>query len=81
LNKINLGGVRNISNCLSITTKIDRKSANLEQIAIEKCGWNGQDPMNFAVTFSQDSSDGQNDFRYSRGRQLLQKYSINSELT
>lgn len=53
------------------------KSANLEETAKSHCGWDGQPPLNFAVTFSQDSSDGRHDHRYTGGRQLLDKFSLN----
>ena len=50
-----LGPYRNISNELSIETKLDRKSSGLEHYALEQGWWHGKDTFNFKQIFSMDS--------------------------
>ncbi|XP_049517478.1 secernin-2 isoform X3 [Dermacentor silvarum] len=65
-------GCRNISNCLSIETKIDLCSQGLKEEA-EKLGfWNdSRGDLNFRLAFS----TGEIDSRYTCGKQLLEKLS------
>ncbi|XP_060517095.1 secernin-3 [Cylas formicarius] len=65
-------GYRNISNVLSITTKIDKKSDGLEEYAKLKSLWNGEGEFNFCEVFSGEKKPG--DARYLAGKELLRKY-------
>lgn len=65
-------GARNISNCLSIGTKIDFMSKDLKQVAIDKGLWDGVQEFNFAKIYGTGSADNQ---RFIGGRNLLQQYS------
>lgn len=67
---------RNISNCLSIGTKIDRHSENLKQTAIDRGFWNGTDEFNFALVYGDSShSDGG---RLDAGQKLLEQSTSSS---
>ena len=70
-------GVRNISNQLSIGTKIDMMSHNLVEEAKSLGLYSDTDgSFNFTKTFSDDVSlDG----RYVCGRRMLQQYSKQGE--
>ncbi|KGL72433.1 Secernin-3, partial [Tinamus guttatus] len=78
------GGVRNISNQLSITTKIDREHPELREYAKSKGWWDGEKEFDFAATYSyvntarMTTSRG----RYCEGYKLLNKHkgSISSEI-
>ncbi|KAM9549573.1 secernin-3 [Guaruba guarouba] len=78
------GGVRNISNQLSITTKIDREHPGLREYAKSKGWWDGEKEFDFAATYSyvntarMTTSRG----RYCEGYKLLNKHkgSITSEI-
>ena len=48
-------GYRNISNALSIGTKIDAMSAGLKDYAKEKGYWDGNEPFDFAKSFEEKS--------------------------
>jgi secernin len=80
-------GYRNISNALTITTKIDRKSDGLEEFAKSKGLWDGevrssllgnslkiilQGEFNFCAVFSQEKEPG--DARYVAGGKLLAEH-------
>ncbi|XP_074071785.1 secernin-3 [Macrotis lagotis] len=71
-------GVRNISNQLSITTKIDREHPKMREYAKSKGWWDGQKEFNFSATYGYNkfwiiaSSD-----RYTEGNKLLNKYKGN----
>lgn len=62
-------GYRNISNCLSIQTKIDRESSGLRKLATDKGLWNGSDEFNFAKIFSDDDKNHLD--RFENGKNLL----------
>lgn len=49
-----VSGYRNISNELSIGTKMDLKSTSLEAEAFKLGLWDGTEPLHFAKIFSQD---------------------------
>ncbi|XP_054165910.1 secernin-2-like [Oppia nitens] len=69
-------GFRNISNCLSIGTKIDLMSKGLKQVAIVKGLWDGVQEFNFSKVYGTGSADTPLDNqRFIAGRQLLQNYS------
>lgn len=70
------GGVRNISNQLSITTKIDREHPELKEYAKSNGWWDGEKEFDFAATYSyvntarMTTSGG----RYCEGYKLLNKH-------
>ncbi|XP_075538480.1 secernin-2 isoform X3 [Dermacentor variabilis] len=65
-------GCRNISNCLSIETKIDLCSQGLKEEAKKLGFWNdSKGDLNFRLAFS----TGEVDSRYTCGKQLLEKLS------
>ncbi|XP_023786732.1 secernin-3 [Cyanistes caeruleus] len=78
------GGVRNISNQLSITTKIDREHPELKEYAKSNGWWDGEKEFDFAAVYSyvntarMTTSGG----RYCEGYKLLNKHkgSITSEI-
>jgi secernin len=65
-------GFRNISNCLSIGTKIDLMSKGLKEVALEKGFWDGVQEFDFARVYGTGSEDKE---RFIGGKNLLQKYS------
>ena len=65
-------GARNISNCLSIGTKIDFMSKDLKQVAIDKGLWDGIQEFNFSKVYGTGSADNQ---RFIDGKNLLQNLS------
>ncbi|XP_018574937.1 secernin-3 [Anoplophora glabripennis] len=69
-------GYRNISNVLTITTKIDKKSDGLEDYAKSKGLWDGQGEFNFCEAFSGEKKPG--DARYTAGEQLLAKFTASN---
>lgn len=60
---------RNISNCLSIGTKIDRMSDGLKQLAQDNGLWNGSDPFDFAKIFKDNTHNDRS--RFEAGCKLL----------
>ena len=70
-------GVRNISNCLSIGEKIDRRSEGLYELAQSKGWWDGKRPFNWKDSMSEAGSGnlGSADIRMEKGRKLLLKFS------
>ncbi|KAL3219396.1 hypothetical protein MRX96_030415 [Rhipicephalus microplus] len=67
-------GCRNISNCLSIETKIDLCSEGLKEEAKKRGFWDdSRGDLNFRLAFS----TGEVDSRYTCGKQLLEKLSAN----
>lgn len=64
---------RNISNCLSIGSKIDRMSLGLKQTALDKGFWDGVEPFDFAKVF-QDPEHNDRD-RLEAGKRLLAEHS------
>ncbi|XP_065221547.1 secernin-3 [Planococcus citri] len=70
-------GFRNISNCLSITTNIDKMAPNLKEYCVEKKLWTGLGEFNFKKIIG---SGGDND-RYINGRKLLQELSTSQKFT
>lgn len=55
---------RNISNCLTITTKIDKESEGLRKLALDKNRWNGEEEFNFTKVFQSESADDRSRFEY-----------------
>ncbi|XP_075465150.1 secernin-3 isoform X2 [Ascaphus truei] len=69
-------GIRNISNSLSITTKIDREHPGMREYAKTKGWWDGKKEFNFAAVYSyfnpsRISSSGD---RFCEGYKLLRKH-------
>ncbi|XP_063284719.1 secernin-3 [Pelobates fuscus] len=72
-------GLKNISNNLSITTKIDREHPETRDYAKLKGWWDGKKEFNFAATYSyfspsRSSSSGD---RFCEGHKLLRKHKGN----
>ncbi|KAL1116894.1 hypothetical protein AAG570_005363 [Ranatra chinensis] len=70
-------GFRNISNCLSITTQIDRMAENLKSYAIENKYWNGNGDFNFKEAFE----SGGDCPRKEAGERLLQQLTEDGKFT
>ncbi|CAG0924194.1 unnamed protein product, partial [Notodromas monacha] len=67
-------GYRNISNDLTITTKIDASSPELEKQAREEGLWSSDEPFNFRKAFACGSGDIEcGDSRYVAGKTLLKE--------
>ena len=64
-------GYRNISNALSIGTKIDKMSDGLKELAQEKGLWDGSGDFDFASAYGATGSDG----RKECGEKLLAQFS------
>ena len=64
-----VSGGRNISNCLTISSKIDRESEKLRQLALDKGLWDGKKQFDFAEIFQ--SKSGQDTGRYEHGKKYL----------
>lgn len=75
--KVTAGG-RNISNCLTITSKIDRESAGLRKLAQDKGRWDGK-PETFNFTECFKSKSGQDTSRYDAGRKYLEAFADGSK--
>ncbi|KAG8196764.1 hypothetical protein JTE90_014497 [Oedothorax gibbosus] len=74
-------GVRNISNELSIGTKIDLKSSNAEEFAIENGHWNSRRGVfNFKRAYDQNDC-GIESSRYRAGKRLLRDLSKNGQFS
>ncbi|XP_065607066.1 secernin-3 [Cyrtonyx montezumae] len=77
------GGVRNISNQLSITTKIDREHPEMKEYAKSKGWWDGEKEFDFAATYSYVNTARMTTSRsrYCEGYKLLNKHkgSLSSE--
>nr|XP_021187588.2 secernin-3 [Helicoverpa armigera] len=67
-------GYRNISNGLTITTKIDKQSENLLEKAKRMGLWDGQSEFNFTRCFS----SGGDELRQREGERLLKEASVSS---
>ncbi|XP_018428066.1 PREDICTED: secernin-3 [Nanorana parkeri] len=72
-------GIKNISNNLSITTKIDREHPGMREYARTKGWWDGKREFNFAAVYSyfnpsRSSSSGD---RFCEGYKLLRKHKGN----
>ncbi|KAH0621505.1 hypothetical protein JD844_022876 [Phrynosoma platyrhinos] len=72
-------GVRNISNQLSITTKIDREHPEVRSYATSKGWWNGKKEFDFAATYSYVNTARMTTTRgrYCEGYKLLKTYEGN----
>ncbi|KAH9423917.1 Secernin-2 [Dermatophagoides pteronyssinus] len=66
------GKYRNISNCLSIGTRIDRISDGMKQLAIDNNLWNGQDEFDFARIFTDPKHNDRK--RFEAGKNFLENY-------
>lgn len=66
-------GYRNISNALSIGTKIDKMSEGLKELAQEKGWWDGSGDFNFSEAYGASQDAGQE--RKECGEKLLAKFS------
>ncbi|XP_074159183.1 secernin-3 isoform X2 [Sminthopsis crassicaudata] len=69
-------GVRNISNQLCITTKIDREHPKMREYAKEKGWWDGQKEFDFTAVYSRPQNSWITTLtgRYCEGSKLLNKY-------
>ncbi|KAF5296278.1 hypothetical protein FQR65_LT10273 [Abscondita terminalis] len=67
-------GHRNISNILTITTRIDKKSDGLLEYAMEKGLWDGSGEFNFAEVFNGDIKPGAS--RFTAGKSLLDQLTV-----
>jgi len=77
-----VSGCRNISNCMSITTKIDKCSNVLMSFAQEKGWWDGTSVFNWCRVIGGCSSDLENpNSRWTCGKQLLQQKSKDGKFT
>lgn len=76
-------GFRNISNMLSIGTKIDAMSSGLKDYAKEKGYWDGNEPFDFAKAFGEKIPDTieELDDRFQCGKNLLEKFSEGGKFT
>lgn len=63
-------GYRNISNLLTVTTKIDKKSDGILDYAKSKGLWGGEGEFNFAKAFSGEKKPGSS--RYDAGKKILE---------
>ncbi|XP_054944613.1 secernin-3 isoform X2 [Physeter macrocephalus] len=72
-------GVRNISNQLSITTKIDREHPDMRSYAKQKGWWDGKKEFDFAATYSYLDTTKMmiSPGRYCEGYKLLNKHKGN----
>ncbi|ROT85330.1 Secernin-2, partial [Penaeus vannamei] len=70
-------GYRNISNALSIGTKIDKMSEGLKELAQEKGWWDGSGDFNFSEAYGASQDAGQE--RKECGEKLLAKFSEGGE--
>ncbi|XP_007494459.1 secernin-3 isoform X2 [Monodelphis domestica] len=72
-------GVRNISNQLCITTKIDREHPKMREYAKSKGWWDGEKEFNFAAVYAYPNSSGIITLseRYCEGNKLLNKHKGN----
>ncbi|XP_006003582.1 secernin-3 [Latimeria chalumnae] len=72
-------GVRNISNQLSITTKIDREHPEIRVYSKTRGWWDGKSEFNFAAVFSylNTARIEASGSRYCEGHKLLTKYEGN----
>lgn len=62
---------RNISNCLTITTKIDKESEGLRKLALDKNRWDGKEEFNFTKVFQ---SKGDDRSRFEFGKKYLEQF-------
>jgi len=75
------GGPRNISNCMSITTKIDRESAELRERARREGWWGGDQPLDWTKVIGASTGDLESPAsRYQCGSRLLSDASKQEEL-
>ncbi|XP_049977487.1 secernin-3 isoform X2 [Alexandromys fortis] len=72
-------GVRNISNQLSITTRIDREHPDMRNYAKQKGWWDGREDFDFAAAYSyiDTASMMTSPSRYCQGYKLLNKHKGN----
>jgi len=69
-------GCRNISNCMSITTKIDKCSSGLEKTAKERGWWDGKKQLNWSQIIGGSTGELANpSSRWSCGGKLLEEKS------
>ena len=77
-------GVRNISNCMSITTQIDKMSKDLLESAKHQGWWNGTDPFNWMQIIGEANQLPSSKLttpneRYCAGKKLLEIHSDKSK--
>lgn len=72
-------GVRNISNQLSITTKIDREHPDMRNYAKQRGWWDGKEEFDFAATYSYINTATMmtSSSRFCQGYRLLNKHKGN----
>ncbi|KAF8788745.1 secernin-2-like [Argiope bruennichi] len=70
-------GCRNISNCLTIETKIDLMSKDLKEHAQSNGFWDGQGDLNFAAAYGKENESATS--RFERGKELLNKFAASGE--
>ncbi|XP_036042041.1 secernin-3 isoform X1 [Onychomys torridus] len=77
--KVQETGIRNISNQLSITTKIDREHPDMRNYAKQKGWWDGREDFDFTAAYSyiNTASMMTSSSRYCQGYQLLNKHKGN----
>lgn len=63
---------RNISNCLSIGTKIDKMSAGLKETAQKNGLWDGTEPFDFTKVYTDPLKDQRD--RLEEGKKLLESF-------
>jgi len=74
-------GPRNISNCMSITTKIDRESTGLRERAKSEGWWGGEEPLDWAKVIGASTGDLESPAsRYQCGSRLLSDASKQEQL-
>ncbi|KAJ9589848.1 hypothetical protein L9F63_017003 [Diploptera punctata] len=72
-------GCRNISNALSIGTKIDRSSSDMKEVAQKNGLWDGEAEFNFAAVFGENRGNASD--REVCGRNLLEKLSADNKFS
>jgi len=73
-----VSGCRNISNCLSIGTKVDLCSKGLKEFTLQKGWWDGVEPFHWSTVLGGGTSGELKnpDSRWMCGRKLLEEKSI-----
>mmetsp|Transcript_10554 Transcript_10554/g.16232 ORF Transcript_10554/g.16232 Transcript_10554/m.16232 type:complete len:315 (-) Transcript_10554:3319-4263(-) len=77
--KVTRGG-RNISNGLTIRTNFEKCSVGLEEFAKENKIWDGKEPLDFALCFSEGGVDDLQDSRQGCGEAFLKRHESKKSL-